>query len=287
MRWRTCSSVSAELQATSRCTETSCETFMPTPAAPCVAIARTTSRSVNMPTAVLPSVRTTSFTTSALILLVRMSCAATATVSFIRMVTTRAVVFLRRMSPTFIATSLGLSGCTAFAGLCWYTLYQMSNTFARFPKDYGAASLTHTADRSPQKRAYRGAPFSARISGQLHSAGWPTVRSSFCDELIDSLIGRTTNSASPTTTRFMIDATTNTACQLPVCAFRTLASGTTKADVPFAVYIRAVLVVANFGPNISVVVEGNRLKISPHVKKTIAALITNAHGVEPAAPSSQ
>ena len=72
---------------------------------------------VNMPTAVLPSVRTTSFTTSALILLVRMSCAATPTVSFIRMVTTRAVVFLRRMSPTFIATSLGWAASALFVNI--------------------------------------------------------------------------------------------------------------------------------------------------------------------------
>src|SRR6516164_2534971 len=43
------------------------DTFRLTPAAPCEAIARTTSRSVNMPTAVLPSVQTTSLTTSALI----------------------------------------------------------------------------------------------------------------------------------------------------------------------------------------------------------------------------
>ncbi len=78
------------------------------PAAPCSAIARTTSRSVNMPTAVLPSVRTTSLTTSALILLERINWAAMATVSFMRTVATRAV-FLRRMSPTCIATSLGLA----------------------------------------------------------------------------------------------------------------------------------------------------------------------------------
>src|SRR6267378_7904607 len=105
MRWRTCSSASVELQDISCCTEINCETFRLTPAAPCSAIARTTSRSVNIPTAVLPSVRTTSLTTSALILLARISCAATPTVSFIRTVTTRAV-FLRRTSPTFIATSL-------------------------------------------------------------------------------------------------------------------------------------------------------------------------------------
>src|SRR3569832_2867569 len=118
-----------------------------------------------------------------------------------------------------------------------------------------------------------------------YSAAWTAAPSFFSAALIESRIGRTTNKASTTTIRFMIDATTNTACQLPVCVFSMLASGTTKADTPFAEYIRAVLVVAYFGPNISVVVEGNKLKISPHVKKTIAAKITNAHGVVPAVPS--
>src|ERR1700730_6859070 len=61
-------------------------------------------RSVNIPTAVLHSVRTTSLTTSALILLARINCAAIATVSFILTVTTREV-FLRRTSPTCITTS--------------------------------------------------------------------------------------------------------------------------------------------------------------------------------------
>ena len=59
-----------------------------------------------MPTAVLPSVRTTSLTTRAPILPERISWAAMATVSFIRTVATRAA-FLRRISPTCMATSLG------------------------------------------------------------------------------------------------------------------------------------------------------------------------------------
>src|SRR5579871_5438397 len=119
-----------------------------------------------------------------------------------------------------------------------------------------------------------------------HSAGCATALR-FSAALIESRIGRMTNKASATTIRFMIDATTKTECQLPVCVFRMLASGTTKAETPLAEYIRAVLVVAYFGPNMSVVVEGNRLKISPQVKKTIAAKITKAHGVVPAVPSSQ
>src|SRR5258708_4372598 len=85
-------------------------------------MARTTSRSVNMPAAVLPSVRTTSLTTSALILLARINWAAMPTVSFIRTVATRAV-FLRRMSPTCIATSFRSA---AEARQIWYTLCQLS-----------------------------------------------------------------------------------------------------------------------------------------------------------------
>src|SRR5262249_4432626 len=69
---------------------------------------------VNMPTAVLPSVRTTSLTTSALILPERISWAAMATVSFIRTVATRAA-FFRRISPTCIATSM--AGSTSHAGI--------------------------------------------------------------------------------------------------------------------------------------------------------------------------
>src|SRR6476646_9028536 len=66
------------------------------------------SHALNMPPAVLPSVRTTSLTTSALILLERINGAAMATVSFMRTVATRAV-FLRRISPTCMATSLGVT----------------------------------------------------------------------------------------------------------------------------------------------------------------------------------
>jgi acyl-CoA synthetase (NDP forming) len=47
--------------------------------------------------------------------------------------------------------------------------------------------------------------------------------------------GLSTYSAKPTTTKFMIAVTANTICQEPVEALITLASGTRKADVPFAV----------------------------------------------------
>ena len=50
-----------------------------------------------------------------------------------------------------------------------------------------------------------------------HSAGCPTALPSlFSDAMIESRIGFTTNSASPTTMKFMIAATANTPCQLPV-----------------------------------------------------------------------
>ena len=50
-----------------------------------------------------------------------------------------------------------------------------------------------------------------------HSAGWacPTA-ALFSDALIESRIGRTTNSAMATTMKFMTAATANTAYQLPV-----------------------------------------------------------------------
>jgi hypothetical protein len=48
-----------------------------------------------------------------------------------------------------------------------------------------------------------------------HSAACPTALL-FCDALSESRIGRTTNSASPTTAKFMTEAAKNTECQLPV-----------------------------------------------------------------------
>ena len=68
-----------------------------------------------------------------------------------------------------------------------------------------------------------------------YSAGTCVIGLFFSDALIDCRIGRTTNKASATTMKFMIAATANTACQLPEYAFRMFASGTTKADNPFAV----------------------------------------------------
>src|ERR1700757_4619051 len=100
-------------------------------------------------------------------------------------------------------------------------------------------------------------------------------------------IGLSTNITKPTTTKFMMAVTTNTMCQLPVASLMRLASGTRKADAPFAVYSRLRLTVANLVPNVSVQVDGNRLKISPQVRKISAANTTKAHGAWPKLPSSQ
>src|SRR5271169_1670225 len=100
-------------------------------------------------------------------------------------------------------------------------------------------------------------------------------------------IGLSTNSASATTTRFMMAVTTNTMCQLPVASFTMLATGTKKADVPLAVYSRLRFTVANLVPNVSVQVDGNRLKISPQVRKISAANNTKNQGVAPSVPSNQ
>jgi hypothetical protein len=47
--------------------------------------------------------------------------------------------------------------------------------------------------------------------------------------------GLSTKSARPTTTKFMTAVTANTMCQEPVDALIILATGTRKAEVPFAV----------------------------------------------------
>src|SRR5689334_8664394 len=100
-------------------------------------------------------------------------------------------------------------------------------------------------------------------------------------------IGSSTNSASTTTSMFIAAAARNTDSHDPVAVFSTLASGTRNADVPFAVYRNIALAVAYLVPNRSVHVDGNRLKISPQVKKISAAQITNVHGLEPNTASSQ
>src|SRR5690348_362776 len=100
-------------------------------------------------------------------------------------------------------------------------------------------------------------------------------------------IGRNTNSASTTTSIFIAAATRKTDAQPPAAVFSTFASGTRNADVPLAVYSSIALAVAYLVPNRSVQVEGNRLKISPQVKKISAAQITNVHGLCPATASSQ
>src|ERR1700686_2223973 len=61
-------------------------------------------------------------------------------------------------------------------------------------------------------------------------------------------IGLSTNKANATTTKFITAVTANTMCQLPVAVLIMLATGTRKAEVPFAVYSRLRFTVANFAP---------------------------------------
>jgi hypothetical protein len=75
-------------------------------------------------------------------------------------------------------------------------------------------------------------------------------------ELRASRIGRSANKASSTTAKFMSAVTTKTEFQLPVASLSTFASGTRKAESPFAVYNRAAFTVANLTPKVSVQVEG-------------------------------
>src|SRR5207302_1334463 len=56
-----------------------------------------------------------------------------------------------------------------------------------------------------------------------------------------------------------VAAVMNTPCQFPFAATITLASGTSSEAVPFAVYMRPVLVVAYVAPKVSVTVAGKRL----------------------------
>jgi hypothetical protein len=73
-----------------------------------------------------------------------------------------------------------------------------------------------------RKKARRSAPFNSDFRGACgapvtHSAGCPTVFLPLSSEaVIDCRIGRTTNRAMATTMKFMIAATANTECQLPV-----------------------------------------------------------------------
>ena len=53
--------------------------------------------------------------------------------------------------------------------------------------------------------------------------------------IIRARIGLRMNRAIATTTMFMMAVSKNTRCQLPVVPLMTLATGTRKAEVPFAV----------------------------------------------------
>src|SRR3569833_2047487 len=94
-------------------------------------------------------------------------------------------------------------------------------------------------------------------------------------------MGRSTNQASKAATAFMMLATMNTACQLPVAAVSALDSGTSSAAVPLAVYSKPALAAAYLEPKVSAQVDGNRLKISPQAKNTVPVRITNITGFWP------
>ena len=74
-----------------------------------------------------------------------------------------------------------------------------------------------------------------------------------------TLIGFSATNASAAARKFAVAEAMNTACQPPAWVAQTLASGTTIAAVPLAVYMRPVFTVANFAPKVSVVVAGKRL----------------------------
>src|ERR1035438_1169655 len=68
------------------------------------------------------------------------------------------------------------------------------------------------------------------------AAAWTIVRHGVLLCVISRRrIGLRTNKANPTTAIFITAVTANTMCQLPVAVLIILATGTRKADVPFAV----------------------------------------------------
>ncbi len=85
-----------------------------------------------------------------------------------------------------------------------------------------AGVLDLAKDLRSENPAGRGRTFHREASSvrtnPCHPAGWacPTGLLSFSAALIESRIGRTTNSAIATTMKFMTAATVNTAYQLPV-----------------------------------------------------------------------
>jgi len=91
-----------------------------------------------------------------------------------------------------------------------------------------------------------------------------------------------------TTTKFMIAVTTNTVCQPPIARLDQVRHRHEESRQALRGNREKLrLAVANLGPKLSVQVDGNRLKISPQVRKIRPAKTTNAHGVVPSEPSSQ
>src|SRR5437667_10679074 len=78
--------------------------------------------------------------------------------------------------------------------------------------------------------------------------------------------GLITNRASKAAVALSATAITNTACQ-PKLVDTMLASGTSSEPVPWAVANDPIVVVAYLTPNVSPLVAGNRLYISPNTPK--------------------
>src|SRR5438045_9566910 len=84
----------------------------------------------------------------------------------------------------------------------------------------------------------------------------PTVPERFVYAL---RMGFRTAMAISAATMLSVAAVMNTPCQFPFAATMTLDGGTSSEAVPFAVYMRPVLVVAYVPPKVSVTVAGKRL----------------------------
>ena len=94
-----------------------------------------------------------------------------------------------------------------------------------------------SATASPQKsRGLTAADLSLCCSRPVYSPGCsaPAIRPVSC-AVARARIGLSTNSASATTSRFMIAVITNTMCHEPVAFLTMLATGTRNAEAPLAV----------------------------------------------------
>src|SRR5438067_4937425 len=124
------------------------------------------------------------------------------------------------------------------------------------PRRSAPASASVLAQTSVQAASW-GSPSGCYTAGAATGAGAGVAR--LAAAMCLRRIGFNTNQAISAATAFMMLATMNTACQPPVAAASTLDKGTSSEAVPFAVYIRPAFAAAYSEPNVSVVVDGNRL----------------------------